>query len=155
MISEIVLSKSPLVPAIHALAQAAYLEEAKLIGSADFPPLRESVEELRAAPDSFLFFNEAEKIIGVLSFLCDAGCVTITRLFVSPRHFRQGIARALLEELERRIPPATSFAVSTAEANLPAIMLYRRMGYMHAGTSYSPEGITLVHFKKPGRRSFL
>lgn len=148
MVSEITLCDPYFVATIHALAQSSFTVEAERIGCADFPPLRETAEHLSASPDRFLIFRECESILAVLSFVCDEGCVTITRLVVSPLHFRRGIAKTMLAELERLIPLAESFAVSTAKANIPAANLYRNHGYTLAGTSHSPEGIALAHFKK-------
>jgi ribosomal protein S18 acetylase RimI-like enzyme len=148
MVSEISLDNASLAAAIHTLARAAYTLEAAQIGCADFPPLRESLEQLRASVDRFLVFRENEKVVGVLSFVGEEDCANITRLFVSPTHFRQGIARILIGELEQRLQAGASVTVSTAEANLPAVMLYQKCRYAIAGSSRSPEGIALFHFEK-------
>ncbi len=152
MVSEITLHDPTLVATIHALAQSAYAMEAYRIGCTDFPPLRETVEQLRSSADRFLIFRDFEKTVAALSFACEENCVTINRLFVSPTHFRQGIARTLLTKLEELLPSVSSLAVSTAEANVPANELYRNLGYALIGTSHSREGITLVHFKKLKRQ---
>jgi len=133
---------------IHAVMQAAYTLEAERIGSADFPPLRESLEELRQSSDSFLVFQQSGRIIGGLSFRRSADAVAITRLVVSPEHLRQGIATALLSELETRLFPMTRLTVSTAATNAPAISLYERFGFTTAGASTSAEGMPLLHLSK-------
>jgi len=74
--------------------------------------------------------------------------VAITRLVVSPEHLRQGIATALLSELETRLFPMTRLTVSTAATNAPAISLYERFGFTTAGASASAEGIPLLHLSK-------
>jgi ribosomal protein S18 acetylase RimI-like enzyme len=148
MVSEITLNEQSMAETIHALAQAAYSVEAKQTGCTDFPPLRETVEQLRASSDRFLIFCESENIRAVLSFVCEGDCVTITRLAVSSTQFRQGIAKTLITELEKRVPLAASLVVSTAEANVPAVTLYQNFGYTIARTSQSREGIALVHFQK-------
>ena len=133
---------------IHAMMQAAYTLEAERIGCAEFPPLRESVEELRQSSDSFLVFQQSGRIIGGLSFQRGTDTVAITRLFVSPGHLRQGIATALLSELESRLVPMTRLTVSTAATNTPAISLYQRFGFTTASASTSAEGIPLLHLFK-------
>src|SRR4051794_25232031 len=100
MVSEIKLHDTALVATIHALAQRAYAVEANRIGCADFPPLRESLDQLQAAPDRFLIFSDSNQTLAVLSFVSEGNCVTIKRLFVNPTHFRLGIARKLLRKLE-------------------------------------------------------
>jgi hypothetical protein len=73
MVSEITLNEQLIAETIHALAQAAYSVEAKQIGCTDFPPLRETVEQLRVSADRFLVFRESGNTVAVLSFACDAG----------------------------------------------------------------------------------
>ena len=146
MISEITLQNVELVAAIHALGREAYAVEAELIGCANFPPLRESIAQLSASRDRFLVFREANEIVAVLSFCLEGNDIAIHRLCVSPKHFRRGMARALLDRLEEF--GASSITVSTAQLNLPAMELYRRLGYTLTGTSRSPEGIALAYFRK-------
>jgi ribosomal protein S18 acetylase RimI-like enzyme len=133
---------------IHAVMQAAYTLEAERIGFAEFPPLRESLVELRQSSDSFLVFQQSGSIIGGLSFRRRTDTVAITRLVVSPKHLRQGIATALLSDLESRLFPITRLTVSTAAANTPAISLYKRFGFTTASASTSAEGIPLLHLFK-------
>ena len=133
---------------IHAVAQAAYTLEAKLIGCTDFPPLLQSLDELRQSPDTFLVCHQSGRIVGALSFDRSTDPVTITRLVVSPTHLRQGVATALLSALECRLPPKARLTVSTAQANTPALLLYQRLGYTIASVSNSAEGIPLLHLSK-------
>ena len=133
---------------IHAMMQAAYTLEAERNGFAEFPPLRESLEELRQSSDSFLVFQQSGRIIGGLSFRRRTDTVAITRLVVGPEHLRQGIATALLSELESRLFPMTRLTVSTAATNTPAISLYNRFGFTTASASASAEGIPLLHLFK-------
>ena len=148
MITKATPAESPVAEQIYAVSQAAYKLEAMRIGYAEFPPLRESLDELRRSPDTFLVFHQAGRIVGALSFDRKIGPVTITRLVVSPTHHRQGIATALLAELEHRLAPVAQFKVTTAQANTPAVLLYQRLGYSPAGISVSPEGIPLLHLAK-------
>jgi ribosomal protein S18 acetylase RimI-like enzyme len=61
----------------------------------------------------------------------DAPYAEISELFVSERYRRQGIARALMTELEvrARAAGASNLAVLTAAENEAAIALYRAMGF--------------------------
>ena len=151
MITEVFLSDEVIASQLQAVLQAGYASEAAIIAHPDFPPLRESLADLRRSSDQFLVFRKGGKVVGVVSFFCDAGCIRTTRLVVHPDYHRQGIASALLAELERRFESATSFAVSTAKDNLPAIRLYEQFGYVPNSTTHSAEGILLVHLTK--RRS--
>ncbi len=148
MVTEATLAEDAVAAEIQEVAQAAYALEAQRIGCAEFPPLAESLEDLRQSPDTFLVFQQAGRIIGALSFDRSTDPVAITRLVVRPTHLRQGVATALLAELERRLAPTTRISVSTAQANTPAVCLYQRLGYLPTGASPSPEGIPLLHFSK-------
>jgi ribosomal protein S18 acetylase RimI-like enzyme len=133
---------------IHALCQAAYALEGKRIGCAEFPPLRETVEDLRVSSDQFLVFHRLKSLVGALSFKTGRDAVTITRLVVHPAHERNGIATALLDELERRFTGPGRIGVATAEANLPAVRLYERLGYERTSFSDTKQGIRLIRFAK-------
>jgi ribosomal protein S18 acetylase RimI-like enzyme len=148
MITEATPAEYSVAAQIHAVAHAAYTLEAERIGCAEFPPLRESLDELRQSSDSFLVFQQSGSIIGALSFDRSTDPVAITRLVVSPTHLRQGIATALLADLERRLSPIARFTVSTAQTNTPAVILYQRLGYTTASVSNSAEGIPLLHLSK-------
>ena len=153
MITEAIPSEQTVAAQIHAVSQAAYALEAERIGCADFPPLRESLDELRQSSDSFLVFQQAGSIIAALSFDRATDPVCITRLVVSPTHLRQRIATALLTDLERRLPPTARLTVSTAQTNTPAITLYQQLGYTAAGVTSSAEGIPLFHLTKTNDRN--
>ncbi len=149
MITEATPAEDPIAAQIYALAQAAYTLEAKQIGCADFPPLRESLDDLRRSSDSFLVFRLSAEIVGALSFTRSANSLVITRLVVSPAHLRRGIATALHTRLEGMLASGVRFTVSTAQSNTPAIALYHRLGYTEASFSTSAEGIPLLHLIKP------
>jgi GNAT superfamily N-acetyltransferase len=148
MISEINIRDDSLAEAIHALLQAAYALEAELIGCANFPPLHESMDDLKRSMDGFLVYLTG-KIRGVLAFdHSSPGEVMITRMVVCPHHLRQGIGTALLSQLERVTPRGTRIFVRTAEANVPAIRHYEKNGYAKSDRSVSVEGIPLVRLVK-------
>lgn len=141
--------RDPLIAAqLYTLQQQAYTLEAELIGCSEFPPLRESIEELSRSTNSFIGFASDGQMVGALSFCVSADNVTITRLLVSPHHLRRGIATALITELEQRIPPTAQLHVFTAHVNVPAVSLYKRLGFRVCSMSISREGITLVHYIK-------
>jgi ribosomal protein S18 acetylase RimI-like enzyme len=133
---------------IHALQRAAYSVEAQRIGCIDFPPLRETLDALRRSTDCFLVFAANGSITGCLSYEWTVGCATITRLLVDPRHFRRGVASALLRALECRLPSGSVVCAVTADLNEPAIRAYEKQGYRTESRETSPEGIALRRLYK-------
>src|SRR5687767_2921196 len=147
-IVEATISDTAAAAQIHKVAQAAYTFEAGLIKCAEFPPLLESVPDLQASSDTFLVLVKDDAIVGALSYAREQESVVITRLVVSPAYFRQGIATALLMELERRVSADVTITVSTGAWNIPGVLLYRKCGYTTSHTTPIAEGISLLHLRK-------
>ena len=153
MIHEVDISDRIKAVAIHRLQQAAYAVEALRIGSADFPPLRETVEDLQNSTERFLVLQADEVIDGAISFEHKAESVVITRLVVRPERFRRGVATALLNSMEAKVPTGAMLCVITAEPNEPAIRCYAKQGYRVTAHRPSPEGIWLVQLEKQRNES--
>ena len=148
MISEADVRDDSVAAEIHSLSRAAYAVEAEWIGCADFPPLRESIDELKRAGERFLAFRESGRMVGAVSFKHVSGLVAICRLVVHPAEMRKGVGTALLVALHGMHAPDATFVVTTAKANEAAISLYRRRGYAVAGMRAAPEGIELIELIK-------
>ena len=142
------IRESAVAAQIHALLQAAYLVEAERIGCADFPPLRETIQVLQGSTDCFLVFLVRKSIVGCLSYESVGANATITRLVVSPQHFRRGIATALLREFDDRLPVGSIIYASTADLNEPALRAYEKQGFRTVSRGASPEGIALRRLKR-------
>lgn len=147
-IKEINIRDEDTAKRVLSLQREAYRIEAELIGSMDIPPLKESLQELMACEEKFVGLFEQEELIGVTSYKVENGQLDIHRLMVKPGHLRKGIARKLLNYLEKAIPDVHEIIVSTGAANLPAVQLYQKLGFKKTGEQMKKEGITLVHFKK-------
>lgn len=134
--------------AIWRLQQSAYAVEAGLIGCDDFLPLRESVDDLLAAQESFLLAYCDKDSAGALSYTTnEMGCL-ICQLVVSPEYFRRGIGRQMLHNLMVKTDPALPWRVVTAQANFPAIALYRGFGFQPGSAFASQECIDLVQLTR-------
>jgi ribosomal protein S18 acetylase RimI-like enzyme len=144
VISEIDIHDDGVAAEIHALSQAAYALEGEIISCAEFPPLRETIEDLKRAGERFLVFRQDERMLGALGFGEVPGTIAISRLVVNPADLRRGVATALLKALHRLHPAGVIITVTTAAANAPAISLYRKLRYSTVGFRASPEGIELI-----------
>ena len=130
------------------LQQSAYAVEAGLIGRNDFPPLRESVDDLLATQESFLLAYCGNSLAGALSYtINEMGCL-ICRLVVAPECFRRGIGRRMLHNLMVKIDPALPCRVVTAQANIPAITLYQSFGFQPGSAFSSRECVDLVQLTR-------
>jgi ribosomal protein S18 acetylase RimI-like enzyme len=135
------LSDDDTLRGLWELQRAAYAVEAELIGFDGIPPLHESLEDLRACGESFL---GTEGLTGAVSWVrLDDGTLDICRLVVHPRAHRTGVASALLDALDD-LEPADRAVVSTGTANLPALSLYRRRGFVPTGVRDLAPGVTMT-----------
>jgi ribosomal protein S18 acetylase RimI-like enzyme len=134
---------------IRDLQRASYAVEAELIGFNQMPPLVETTSDIARLDLIVLGDVERETLRGLLGYRRDADVVDIDRLAVDPEYFRNGIGRALLEELHRRELDADRFEVSTGAANEPALALYRAVGYRLKRQEVS-RGVRLVHLERAG-----
>ena len=148
MITTLAHRERAIAEQIYAVQQAAYTVERDLIGYADFPPLRVTVADIQAETEQFLGYWLNTQLAGVLSFESKPGLLDIGRLIVHPQAFRRGIARALLQAVERDRAPGAMLTVSTAAKNLPAIQLYQKQGYQLRERTTLPDGLELVRFYK-------
>lgn len=133
------------------MQRSAYRVEAELIGTDEIPPLKETFDQLQSCGETFIGFFEQGELAGALSYEQSGGVVDIHRLIVDPRHFRKGIARKLLERLEKGVSDVEEFIVSTGADNQPAVTLYKKHGFKPAGETIVGGGIRLAHFTKPKR----
>ena len=132
--------KSTDYPALYHLQQRAYQVEANLIGAPHFPPLKQTKAQLvQEQPSGYVCVRD-ESVVGALTLEHE----TITRLIVSPDHFRQGIAKQLVQHVLTR---QTVRFVSTAAANHPAIALYRQLGFRQTNQS-TRDAIPLVTLER-------
>lgn len=139
-----------------ALQIASYRVEAELIGFEDIPPLKDGIQSIREAEETFYgYYVEEEnerKLVGAISYSREGCVVTICRMMVHPHFFRRGIARALLEHIlqKQENNGVQLFIVSTGTANLPATRLYQSFGFTVKRVFTVPPGVSLTTFERPG-----
>jgi ribosomal protein S18 acetylase RimI-like enzyme len=140
---------------VLALQRAAYAVEAKLIGTSDIPPLKDTAETLAKCGEIFHGYFDEGRLVGAISHKKVKHTLDIHRLVVNPDHFRRGIARSLVGHVEGIEGTADRIVVSTGARNTPAKLLYRRLGFHETGESEPVPGLRISTFEKPlrsGRR---
>ncbi len=138
------------------LQRASYRLEAALIGTDSIPPLREPLADLLAADLSWLCARDGARLCGAVACSVEDGVHSLDRLVVSPSCLRQGVGRALVTELLRRVAPRPT-VVSTGRENVPARRLYESLGFAHQGDSEVETGLWLARYRhdpaeRTGRR---
>lgn len=128
---------------IHALFQAAYAVEARLIGVQDFPPLKRTVDQIRESPFRFLGFRTDFELGAAVEYGLEGERLSIHSLVVDPRLFRRGLGRRLMDHLLDQLAWKTA-EVETGAANQPAIALYERLGFVASHRWLATEGIDKV-----------
>ena len=146
---ELDLADEAIARSVLALQREAYAIEAALIGSDGIPALTETLEELRAADETWLGLADDGGLDGAVSWreLAD-GTVDIHRLVVATRAFRRGVATALLDALDARYPDRP-MVVSTGRDNAPARELYRRRGFALVREREVVPGLWIAELTRP------
>jgi len=135
--------------AIHAIRMAAYAQEAALLRADPFPPLERTVEDVRADPAQHYGAHLDGMLAGVVSLACGEDVVDIESLVVAPACQRRGIGAALVRfsitHAGRR-----RLTVSTGVGNLPAVALYRSLGFAETGRRLvGPQPLEVAAFVRP------
>ncbi|NJJ42226.1 GNAT family N-acetyltransferase [Paenibacillus apii] len=139
---------------LWSLQHKAYRLEAELIGLHSIPPLLETRDTLRSCGEDFYgCVSEDGELSGAVATEEEhPESLTITRMMVSPDHFRQGIAGRLLEHVFALYPDKERFIVSTGKKNTPAVSLYTKHGFVPVSSAEVAPGVELIEFNRSGKR---
>jgi ribosomal protein S18 acetylase RimI-like enzyme len=131
------------------LQQASYRVEADLIGAADLPPLRDTVETLRASGETFWGVEgDGGRLAGAVAYKRLGAILDIHRMMVHPDWFRRGIAGRLLRFVETAESGVRTVVVSTGAANGPARALYEKHGFVTTAEREVEPGLLVVSLEK-------
>ncbi len=135
---------------IHAVQQAAYLQEAELLGAVVFPPLSQTIADIQRMSDFFFGASFGEELVGVLSIDQSASPIrsSISSVTVTPAYQRRGVARMLLS-IVLDADQSAEVIVSTGCRNMPALALYAAFCFEPcAYRTVGPEPLELVDLKR-------
>lgn len=114
---------------IFTIFQNSYKFEALLIGTQNFPPLLRSIKDIESSITHFYGFKENECLAAVIEIAIEGDQLFINSLTVDPDYFRKGIANKLISYVLENIDYSQAI-VETAVVNIPAIKLYKKMGFV-------------------------
>ncbi len=131
---------------VYTIFQRAYRVEADLLGIEfeDFPPLRRGLTQIMATESDFYGYWQDERLTAVTEIeRTEAQHIHIASLVVDPDFFRQGLGSRLLVEVLDLLD-WNKVTVDTAVANIPAIQLYKKLGFAPLKQWYTPDHIPMI-----------
>ncbi len=134
-----------LAGALLRIQHAAYAVEARLIGDDRIPPLHETLDDLRAAPLTWLAASVDGTVVGAVAWTEEPDTLDIDRLLVSPSAHRQGVGSALVRAVLSRATGRRTL-VSTGRDNRPARALYERLGFTHTHDDEVIPRLWIAHY---------
>lgn len=131
------------------IQRAAFVSEAQIYGSADMPPLTQTLEEVEAElreSDGWVA-RVGGRLVGAIRSREADGLLLIGRIAIAPDMQGSGIGRALLETAESHsgAEEAELFTGSLSEAN---IRLYESCGYVETERVDTGDGVQEVYLRK-------
>lgn len=129
MIRLLDITKEQTAGQVLQVQKPAYQVEANLLGYEEIPPLSDTVETLQKCGETFYgYFSPA--LAGVVSFRIEQNRLDIHRVVVHPHYFRRGIGSAMVQFLlDTYKEQVKGFIVRTGKHNMPALKLYKRLGF--------------------------
>lgn len=128
--------------------RAAYLDEARRYGAWDLPPLKETLDEVRAhlgngTPALGAF--DGHRLVGSVRSRVEGERMEVARLAVAPDVQGAGVGRRLLEAITAHAPADVRvvwlFTGAESDANL---RFYESAGFVRAGERIDAVGIRCV-----------
>jgi ribosomal protein S18 acetylase RimI-like enzyme len=147
-IKEIDLSEKETAGEVLDLQRTSYRIEADLIGTEEIPPLKETFEQLQNCGETFTGCYMNNRLAGAVSYKVIGTTIDVHRVMVHPDFFRKGIALKLITWTEQRETSSSEVVVSTGAANLPAVRLYEKLGFVRKEDSIVGNGLVLANFIK-------
>lgn len=138
------------IPELYSLQLLSFESEAAMIGDRSVPALMETLEEYEDAFKHWItlkLITGDGEIVGAIRYREADGVVDVGRLMVHPGYRRQGLARQLLAEVDRRYPD-TRKELYTCTKSWINIKLYESMGYQPYREHRENSGLSFVYMYK-------
>ena len=147
MIQKIDHTDSSTAKEIRNVFQRSYAVEAKLLKAKDFPPLKRSLISFKLSNTTFYSYVKNDVIAGVIEINEKETFVHIQSLVVIPSCFRKGIGKELMNYV-LSLYTSNLFMVETGLANIPAIQLYKSLGFNEVKQWDTEIGIRKIRLEK-------
>jgi GNAT superfamily N-acetyltransferase len=132
--------------------RAAFVEEARLYGTVEIPPLTETLDEVRSELATTITVGAVlgARLVASARLTIEGSVGWVSRVAVAPDQQGRGIGSALLDAIENEAPPAvTRFQLGAAFKSRGNIAMYERRGYAESDRMTDAAGIELVLMCKP------
>ena len=131
------------------LQYLAYQTEAALFGTNDIPPLKQTLEEVKAEyrEGTIIIVKDGSKIIGSVRMKEKDNTVYIGKLMVHPDYRRKGTGSSLLSEVEKKYPHRR-YELFTSTRSVDNIRLYKSLGYKIFDEKDITENLSFVYLEK-------
>jgi ribosomal protein S18 acetylase RimI-like enzyme len=132
------------------LQKLAYQSEAQLYNDPHIPPLMQTLDDLKSdfTDKIFLKAQLESNIVGSVRGYQAGNTGYIERLFVHPNYQGQGIATALMEEIQSCFGQTQRFELFTGYKSTHNINLYERLGYKIFKSEEIGEKLSFVFMEK-------
>lgn len=137
---------------ILTLQRAAFVSEAQIYGDPDMPALTQTLEQLEAelADNLGCVATDGDRVVGALRAVQQHDLLLIGRIATAPDRGGEGIASALLDDVEARARAlgcavAELFTGSRSETN---VSLYLDRGYVEAERIDQGDGTSQIFLRK-------
>ena len=133
------------------LQRAAFVEEARLYGTAEIPPLVETLDEVRRELLSATMIGAllAGRLIGAIRLTVEGPIGWISRVAVAPDQQAKGIGSDLLGAVEAAAPPQVRrFQLAAGEKSSANVSMYERRGYREFSRRVDSAGVELILMAK-------
>ncbi len=131
--------------------RAAFVEEARVYGTADIPPLVETLEQLRHEIETTVTIGAftGRRLVGSVRLTLEGPVGWISRVAVAPDQQGRGIGSGLLDAVEHAAPPDVRvFQLCAGGRSASNVAMYARRGYREFERRADAVGIELVCMRK-------
>jgi len=132
--------------------RAAFVDEARVYGTVDIPPLTETLAEVRSELATTITVGAFRdgRLVGSARLTIEGSIGWVSRVAVAPDQQGTGIGTALLAALESEAPPAViRFQLGAGGQSHHNIAMYERRGYCEVGRTIDAAGVELAIMGKP------